>query len=204
MKLKFCGLTRGADIEAANEIRPDYIGFVFAESRRRVSDRDAARLKARLDPAIRSVGVFVNDTPEHVAALAGEGIIQLAQLHGDEDARWIERLHRLSKVPLIKAVRVKTQEDIERALALPVDYLLLDTYVGHAYGGSGKAFDWSLIGKIPKPYFLAGGLNVDNVALALQTGAFALDLSSGIETDGLKDPAKMRAVAEQVRRQNHE
>lgn len=200
MKLKFCGLTREADIEAANETGPDYIGFVFAESRRRVSDLDAARLKARLDPAIKAVGVFVNDTPEHIAALAGEGIIALAQLHGDEDARVIERLRRLTDVPLIKAVRVKTRADIERALALPVDYLLLDTYVGHAYGGSGKAFDWSLIGDISKPYFLAGGLRPENLEQALQTGAYALDLSSGIETNGVKDPAKMRAVAERVRR----
>ncbi|MCQ5128730.1 phosphoribosylanthranilate isomerase [Butyricicoccus faecihominis] len=200
MKLKFCGLTREADIEAANETGPDYIGFVFAESRRRVSDLDAARLKARLDPAIKAVGVFVNDTPEHIAALAGEGIIALAQLHGDEDARVIERLRRLTDVPLIKAVRVKTRADIERALALPVDYLLLDTYVGHAYGGSGKAFDWSLIGDIPKPYFLAGGLRPENLEQALRTGAYALDLSSGIETNGVKDPAKMRAVAERVRR----
>lgn len=200
MKLKFCGLTREADIEAANETGPDYIGFVFAESRRRVSDLDAARLKARLDPAIKAAGVFVNDTPEHIAALAGEGIIALAQLHGDEDARVIERLRRLTDVPLIKAVRVKTRADIERALALPVDYLLLDTYVGHAYGGSGKAFDWSLIGDIPKPYFLAGGLRVENLEQALRTGAYALDLSSGIETNGVKDPAKMRAVAERVRR----
>ena len=200
MKLKFCGLTREADIEAANETGPDYIGFVFAESRRRVSDLDAARLKARLDPAIKAAGVFVNDTPEHIAALAGEGIIAFAQLHGDEDARVIERLRRLTDVPLIKAVRVKTRADIERALALPVDYLLLDTYVGHAYGGSGKAFDWSLIGDIPKPYFLAGGLCAENLEQALQTGAYALDLSSGIETNGVKDPAKMRAVAERVRR----
>lgn len=200
MKLKFCGLTREADIEAANETGPDYIGFVFAESRRRVSDLDAARFKARLDPAIQAVGVFVNDTPEHIAALAGEGIIAFAQLHGDEDARVIERLRRLTDVPLIKAVRVKTRADIERALALPVDYLLLDTYVGHAYGGSGKAFDWSLIGDIPKPYFLAGGLRPENLEQALRTGAYALDLSSGIETNGVKDPAKMRAVAERVRR----
>lgn len=200
MKLKFCGLTREADIEAANKTGPDYIGFVFAESRRRVSDLDAARLKARLDPAIKAAGVFVNDTPEHIAALAGEGIIALAQLHGDEDARVIERLRRLTDVPLIKAVRVAARADIERALALPVDYLLLDTYVGHAYGGSGKTFDWSLIGDIPKPYFLAGGLRVENLEQALQTGAYALDLSSGIETNGVKDPAKMRAVAERVRR----
>lgn len=200
MKLKFCGLTREADIEAANETGPDYIGFVFAESRRRVSDLDAARLKARLDPAIKAAGVFVNDTPEHIAALAGEGIIAFAQLHGDEDARVIERLRRLTDVPLVKAVRVKTRADIERALALPVDYLLLDTYVGHAYGGSGKAFDWSLIGDISKPYFLAGGLRPENLEQALRTGAYALDLSSGIETNGVKDPAKMRAVAERVRR----
>lgn len=202
MKLKFCGLTRREDIAAANAAKPDFIGFVFAESRRRVSDLDAARLKALLEPSIAAVGVFVNDEPAHIAALAREGVIGLAQLHGDEDAQYIARLRELTDAPIIKAVRVETRADIERAQALPADYLLLDTYVGHAYGGSGKAFDWSLIGGLQKPFFLAGGLGEENIARALQTGAYALDLSSGLETAGRKDPAKMRRIAEMVRRDN--
>ena len=182
MKLKFCGLTRKEDIEAANEIKPDFIGFVFAESRRHVSDMDAARLKEHLDPEIRTVGVFVNDEPEHIAALVRDEVIDIIQLHGG--VHDIEKLRKLTSAPIVYAVRVETHRDIEQADKLPVDWLLLDTYVKHAYGGSGKTFDWSLIGKVDHPYFLAGGLNESNVQRAAQTGAYALDLSSGIETDG--------------------
>ena len=156
MKLKFCGLTRIEDIEAANETRPDYIGFVFADSRRHVSDLDAARLKEHLDPEIKTVGVFVNDEPEHIAALVKDEVIDLIQLHGDENEHYIKKLRRLTNAPIIYAVRVETHRDIEEADQLPVDYLLLDTYVKHAYGGSGKTFDWSLIGETSHPYFQGG------------------------------------------------
>ena len=199
MKLKFCGMTSRADIDAANEAKPDYIGFVFAESPRHVSDLDAARLKEHLNPDIQTVGVFVDDEPAHIAALVRDGVIDLVQLHGNEDARYIARLRETCAAPIIKAVRVETHADIERVEALPVDFLLLDTYTQHAYGGSGKTFDWSLIGETAKPYFLAGGLNETNIAAALQTGAYALDLSSGIETNGVKDAGKMRRIAAMVR-----
>ena len=199
MKLKFCGLTRIEDIEAANETRPDYIGFVFADSRRHVSDLDAARLKEHLDPEIKAVGVFVNDEPEHIAALVKDEVIDLIQLHGDENEHYIKKLRRLTNAPIIYAVRVETHRDIEEADRLPVDYLLLDTYVKHAYGGSGKTFDWSLIGETSHPYFLAGGLNDENITRAAQTGAYALDLSSGIETDDNKDIDTMRRVAALVK-----
>ena len=188
MKLKFCGLTRIEDIEAANETRPDYIGFVFADSRRHVSDLDAARLKEHLDPESKTVGVLVKDE-----------VIDLIQLHGDENEHYIKKLRRLTNAPIIYAVRVETHRDIEEADQLPVDYLLLDTYVKHAYGGSGKTFDWSLIGETSHPYFLAGGLNEENITRAAQTGAYALDLSSGIETDDTKDINKMRRVAALVK-----
>ena len=186
MKLKFCGLTRKEDIEAANETKPDFIGFVFAESRRHVSDMDAARLKEHLDPEIKTVGVFVNDEPEHIG----------------ESLHYINKLRKLTNAPILYAVRVETHRDIEQADTLPVDYLLLDTYVKHAYGGSGKTFDWSLIGKVNHPYFLAGGLHETNVQKAAQTGAYALDLSSGIETDGAKDMDKMRRVSALVKGAN--
>lgn len=101
MKLKFCGLTRIEDIEAANETRPDYIGFVFADSRRHVSDLDAARLKEHLDPEIKAVGVFVNDEPEHIAALVKDEVIDLIQLHGDENEHYIKKLRRLTNAPII-------------------------------------------------------------------------------------------------------
>ena len=190
MKLKFCGLTREEDIEAANEIRPDYVGFVFADSRRKVSDRDAARLREHLDPDIKTVGVFVNDDPKHIAALVRDEVIDLVQLHGGESVRYIEKLREMIDAPIIYADR------------LPVDYLLLDTYTKHAYGGSGKTFDWSLIGDINHLYFLAGGLNESNIERAAQTGAYALDLSSGIETDDRKDSDKMRRIAALVKGAN--
>lgn len=199
MKLKFCGLTREADICAANETRPDYIGFVFAESRRRVTDEQAARLRVQLAPGIQAVGVFVNDDPTHIAELANHGVIDLIQLHGGESAAYIRRLRTMTAAPVIYAVRVGTHEDIERVKPYSVEYFLLDTCTKDAYGGSGKTFDWSLIGAVGKPYFLAGGLNESNIPRAVQTGAYALDLSSGIETDGVKDAAKMRRVAALIR-----
>ena len=205
MKLKFCGLTREEDIEAVNEIQPDYVGFVFADSRRKVSDRDAARLrelKEHLDPEIKTVGVFVNDEPEHIAALVRDEVIDIIQLHGGESVRYIEKLRGMIDAPIIYAVRVESRRDIEEADRLPVDYLLLDTYTKHAYGGSGKTFDWSLIGDINHLYFLAGGLNESNIERAAQTGAYALDLSSGIETDDRKDSDKMRRIAALVKGAN--
>ena len=199
MKLKFCGLTREADICAANETRPDYIGFVFAESRRRVTDRQAAHLKAGLAPGIQTVGVFVHDAPEHIAALANRGVIDLIQLHGGESAAYIRQLRQLTAAPVIYAVRVGKQNDIERVNGYPVDFLLLDSLVKNTYGGSGEMFDWSLIGRMGKPFFLAGGLNETNIPHAMRTGAYALDLSSGIETDGVKDAEKMRRIAALVK-----
>ena len=199
MKLKFCGLTREADIRAANETRPDYIGFVFAESRRRVTDEQAARLRALLSPGIQAVGVFVNDDPTHIALLANRGVIDLIQLHGSESAAYIRRLRTMTAAPIICALRVGKQTDIKQAESNLVDFLLLDTYTKDAYGGSGRTFDWSLIGEVGKPYFLAGGLNESNIIRAMQTGAYALDLSSGIEADGVKDAEKMRRVAALVK-----
>ena len=199
MKLKFCGLMREQDICFANAIRPDYIGFVFADSRRRVSDRKADCLRAQLMPGIQVVGVFVNDAPEHIAAMANSGVIDLVQLHGGEDAAYIERLRRLTAAPVIYAIHVEGWRDIERAKGYPVEYLLLDSRTKDAYGGSGKTFDWTLIRQMEKPYFLAGGLNEQNIPRAMRTGAYALDLSSGIETDGVKDETKMRRVAALVR-----
>lgn len=199
MKLKFCGLTREADIRAANETRPDYIGFVFAESRRRVTDEQAARLRALLSPGIQAVGVFVNDDPTHIALLANRGVIDLIQLHGGESAAYIRRLRTMTAAPIICALRVGKKVDIKQAESNLVDFLLLDTYTKDAYGGSGRTFDWSLIGEVGKPYFLAGGLNESNIPHAMRTGAYALDLSSGIETDGVKDAEKMRRVAALVK-----
>ncbi len=196
-KIKLCGLSRAADIDAANALRPDYIGFVFAEkSRRFVSYERAAELKKRLDPGISAVGVFVDAPAADVAALLCGGVIELAQLHGHEDAAYIERLRALTDKPLIQAFRIGNAEDVRRAAESPADYILLD-----AGAGDGKRFAWTLAQGVQRPYFLAGGLTPENAAeAAALLHPYALDVSSGIESDGRKDPEKMRAFVRAVRR----
>ncbi len=200
-RIKLCGLRREEDIRTVNELRPDYIGFVFApKSRRAVSQETAAALKALLDPAIPAVGVFVDEAPETVASLLEDGIIDMAQLHGHEDAAYIARLRELTGRPLIRAFRIRTREDAEEAEQSPADHILLD-----AGAGDGKAFDWNLVSGVRRPYFLAGGLTPENAPEAVERlHPFALDVSSGIETDGLKDPEKMRRFVEAVRGRNEE
>lgn len=196
--IKLCGLTRACDIDTVNELLPDYIGFVFWDrSKRNISREQAKVLKEALNPSIQAVGVFVDPDIDFVAGLLKDGIIDVAQLHGKEDEDYISRLRSLAPGKLvIKAYKVRTPEDVTRANASSADYVLLDSGTG-----SGKAFDWSLIREISRPYFLAGGLGVDNVAQAVEDlQPFAVDVSSGIETDGVKDPEKMRRFVEQVRR----
>ena len=196
-KIKLCGLRREADIEAANELRPNYIGFVFAGKSRRAVDRETAvRLKALLSREIQAVGVFVNAQPETVAFLLEEEVIDLAQLHGQEDEEYISRLRELTDKPLIQAFRIRNAEDARRAEKSTAEYILLD-----AGAGDGKTFEWELAESVERPYFLAGGLTPENAREAAERlHPFALDVSSGIETDGWKDPAKMRAFVNHVRR----
>ncbi len=195
-RIKFCGLSRISDIEAANELRPDYIGFVFAsKSKRYVSPERAAELKCSLEAEIKAVGVFVDDTPYHVADLLNRGIIDIAQLHGSENEEYIGKLRQLTDKPIIRAYRIKTAEDIAEAEKSTADYVLLDSGAG-----TGMTFDWKLIKDMKRPYILAGGLSPDNVESTFeQLTPFAVDVSSGIETDGMKDKAKMAAFAVSVR-----
>ena len=163
-KIKLCGLSRASDIEEANRLEPDYIGFVFAKkSRRCVSPEQAGELKKQLRPEIRAVGVFVNEAPEAVAALLNRGVIDLAQLHGSEDAEYIRRLRDLTESPLIQAFRIRSKEDLSRAEASEADEILLD-----AGAGTGTVFDWSLLRNMERRYFLAGGLNPENVREAIR------------------------------------
>ena len=187
MKIKICGLTRPEDIACVNRLLPDYIGFVFwLRSRRLVTRQQAAQLKAMLSPEIRAVGVFVNAPMEEVAGLLAEGIIDMAQLHGEESEE---------DKPIIKAVKVHGRQDVEAWLGSAADYLLFDSGMG-----SGQTFDWSLLEGVKRPYFLAGGLGPENLEQVLiQDGPYGVDLSSSLETDGRKDPEKMRRVMELVR-----
>ena len=195
-KIKMCGLSRIEDIEAANAIKPDYIGFVFAEiSKRRVSAPEASKLKSKLDPDIKAVGVFLDDKLDFIASMLNLGIVDVVQLHGSENEEYIERVRQITNKPIIKAFIIRSKEDVERAERSTADYILLD-----GGKGEGKAFDWSLLKDIKRPYFLAGGLNPDNVSDAVKAlKPYAVDVSTGIETDGVKDREKMTAFADAVR-----
>lgn len=202
-KIKLCGVSTERDIGLVNEALPDYIGFVFAHSRRQVSFSQAEKLKALLDKRIRSVGVFVNGDPDDICALCARGVLDAVQLHGDEDAAYLRRLKAQIQTPIIRAVRVRSPEQLLKAQTLDCDFLLLDTDAPGGYGGSGKSFDWSLIPKLEKPYFLAGGLHAGNIAAALESCTpYALDISSGAETDRVKDKGKIFALVRQVRSVN--
>lgn len=199
-KIKFCGLSRACDIEAANELQPAYVGFVFApQSRRYVTPENAAGLRRLLDPGIKAVGVFVNERPEAIARLLECGTIDLAQLHGQEDEAYLDRLRRLTDQPIIQAFRVRSADDLVAAERCTADFVLLDSGAG-----TGTVFDWNLIQRMTRPYFLAGGLCPANVGAAIAAlHPFAVDVSSGIERDGVKEKTKMAAFAAAVRKEDH-
>ena len=196
MKIKVCGLFRDCDIDYVNEARPDYIGFVFAKSRRQVGAGWAEAMRPKLRSEIRPVGVFVNEPLANVAKLLKDNIIEMAQLHGVENENYIQELKSLTNKPIIKAVRVLSHDDIEAAQHTVADFLLLD----NGTGGTGQSFDWSLVRKVKKPFFLAGGLKVDNIDQAIvATSPYAVDLSSGVETEGLKDRDKILEIVRRMR-----
>lgn len=209
-KVKICGLTRSEDIECANKVKPDFIGMVFyAKSKRAVTLEQAAQLKAQLAPSIKAVGVFVNAEIDFIAKLAQASIIDIIQLHGDEDADYITRLHqelanKNVSVPIIKAIRVRSEESLLNLEQYQVDFFLFDTYKPGHYGGTGERFNLELEGvTIPKPYFIAGGLDASNIAevIAANPKAFAVDVSGGVEdaATGLKSPQKIEDFVSQVR-----
>jgi len=203
MRIKICGLFREQDIDFVNEAHPDYIGFVFAESRRQVSHALAERLRSRLADGIVPVGVFVNAKIEDIAALYRCGVISIAQLHGTENEEYIMRLKETTAsnkeaVPVIKTVICKKPEK----LTLPesnADYYLVDSGAG-----SGKSFNRELLKpqKIEKPWFLAGGVNIDNIRPSMALNPFAVDISSGAETDGIKDRKRILELVMTVKKGN--
>ena len=196
-KIKFCGLRTTEDVEHANALRPDFVGFVFApQSRRAVSERQAELLKSHLEPGIIKVGVFVGEDPERIANLLHAGTIDYAQLHGGEDAEYIRKLRELTDHPIIQAFRIDKKEDLAAAEQSEADYILLDS----GDGGAGTTFNWELLKDFPRPFFLAGGLNPENVKEAIRLlHPYAVDVSSGIETNGKKDPEKMDLFTDRVR-----
>ena len=196
-KIKFCGLKRIEDIKYANDLKPDFIGFVFAPKSKRFVDADTAReLKNLLDTEIKAVGVFVDEDINVVTKFLKDGIIDIAQLHGSEDEEYIKSLRAICDKPIIKAFTIVSKDDIKKANESTADYVLLDSGKG-----SGVTFDWDLIKEVNRPYFLAGGLDCDNIENALSSlTPYAVDVSSGIETDGFKDFDKMCRFAQLTER----
>ena len=197
-KVKLCGLSRECDIAAVNELRPDLVGFVFAKkSKRYVSPERAAQLRALLAPGILAAGVFVNEPVESVAGLLDRGVIDVAQLHGSEDDAYIASLRTLTDKPIFRAFKIKSEDDLPAIESCTADLVLLDSGAG-----TGKTFDWSLVQSVRRPYFLVGGLDPENVADAIAAlYPYGVDVSSGIETDGVKDEVKMAAFVAAARRE---
>ena len=214
VKLKICGMKRLEDIEMAIRYKPDYIGFVFAESPRKVSYEQAKELSNNLSEDIVPVGVFVNEHMKLIVDLFKDGIIKIAQLHGDEDETYIKNLKAKSieetgeEIPVINAIEINSiiqNDDFDESQVnekllewrdSASDYFILDSGKG-----SGKTFNWDLVDKeiLNKPFFLAGGLNSENLDLAIEEfNPFAVDLSSSVETDGFKDEEKIKEIIEIV------
>ena len=194
MKIKICGLTRKEDIAIVNKYKPDYIGFVFARSKRQVELSTAKELKGLLHKSIKTVGVFVDADLRLAIQIANEGILDLIQLHGAETEAYIRELKKQTNIGIIKAVRADELEDTRIDTA--ADYILLDSGAG-----SGKVFDWNRTIICNKPLFLAGGLDAENVSEAIRkVKPFAVDVSSGVETDCKKDSEKIRKFIEESRR----
>ena len=196
-KVKLCGLRRREDILAANDCRPDYVGFVFAGgSKRRLDEQTAAALKDMLHPDIAAVGVFVNQDPAWIVSLCKKGIIDCIQLHGDEDEAYLAALKAMADYPVIRSASVGKSVQPTSPLA---DYMLYDT-ASVRRGGSGRRFDWALLKQIGGRYFLAGGLDAGNAAEAVRLlSPYCLDVSSGVETGDWKDPIKMEQFVCAVR-----
>ena len=201
MKIKTCGLFREEDINYANELKPDYIGFVFAESKRKVGVEKAYNLKNKLDKEIKSVGVFVNDNLDFILNLIREKIIDIIQLHGNEDNDFLDNLKTKTNAKIIKFIPVENADSILNSLNIFSDFILLD----NLKGGVGKTFNWNYLKEafesnknfsevFNKKYFLAGGLNKENINEALKFNPYCVDLSGGLETDGIKDFEKMKYI----------
>lgn len=206
-RVKLCGMFREADVDAVRRVAPDMCGFIvdFPRSHRNVDPARLAALTSALEGCeagvgadrhpLWRVGVFVDMPASRLAAIVETCGIDVVQLHGSEDAAYMEELRRLVDVGIIQAFAVKGPNDVARAQGSPADLVLLD-----AGQGSGRTFDWSLVADVGRPFLLAGGLGPDNVArAAADVRPWGVDMSSGIESDALKDPGKMAAAVAAVR-----
>lgn len=210
-KVKICGLKTLDDVDKVNKYLPEYAGFVFANTKRFVTDEQALMMKQALATGIKAVGVFVNEPIEHVAELCRRGIIDVAQLHGEESEEYIRNLKKITDIPVIKATKVQNASQVAERMSEEADYMLFDTYKKGELGGTGERFELSILeeclenlasqGRKIKPYFLAGGLDKTNVSEVLgRIGCYCVDVSTGVETDGVKDEAKIKSFIENVRK----
>lgn len=189
VKIKICGLRRQEDIEYVNALKPDYIGFILTDGFRRSIDTELAKaLKASLDKSIKAVGVFVNDDIDKINSLVKDGTIDLVQLHANESAQYCKKIN----APVIKFFK---PEDFDKTDDYDTDYYLFDTGTG-----TGRAFDWSKIPQTSKPFFLAGGIDKENIKTAIKKiKPYCIDVSSSVETDGFKDYNKIKEIMEIVK-----
>lgn len=188
------------DVHLINEAQPDFCGFIveFPKSFRSVSEAELRNLTTQVSPKIKKVGVFVNASKDLVIRLLRENVIDLAQLHGQEDDIYIEEIKSRTGKQVIKAFSIKTKEDVQKALQSPADYILLD----QGGGGTGQTFDWALVPEIKRPWFLAGGLSADNLHTAIEhLHPWGIDLSSSLETNKKKDPAKIKQIIKITRQE---
>ena len=198
-KIKLCGLSRPVDIDYVNQAKPDYCGFIvnFPKSRRNVTPEQVRALTARLSGDIIPVGVFVDESVETVAGLLEDGTIAVAQLHGHEDEAYLAALRKLTAKPIWQAFQIRSAADLERAKSSTANLVLLDSGQG-----SGVTLDWRILADFPRPFVLAGGLTAENIPTAVQqVKPYAVDLSSGVETEGYKDYEKMLAAVAAVKKE---
>jgi phosphoribosylanthranilate isomerase len=200
VKVKICGLTNLEDTQAAIDMGADLVGFNFyKKSPRYISPEDAAAIIAKLPAFVDTVAVFVNATLDEIKNVIADGRFRWVQLHGDETPEFCDSLRSLS-VMTIKAIRVKDASSIKQTADYHTDAVLLDAFDPTRYGGTGISFDWNIVGNISQRVFLAGGINPDNVARAIELGVYGIDVCSGIESSpGKKDHKKMRKLFESIK-----
>ena len=215
-KVKMCGISKVETIPAVVEAKPDYMGLVFAPSKRQVTVEQAKILIEELhrgyakkygsdtehdkNDTIKTVGVFVNETVDNLVTIANEANLDAVQLHGDEDEAFIQSLKERTNVEVWKAIQIRTAADTEKWIDSSAEMLLFDAYHKDERGGTGEVFDWSSLDAFERPFMLAGGIDSTNVARAIRTvRPYGIDISSGIETNGMKDDKKITAFTKIVK-----
>ena len=195
-RVKICGINSPEDVEIVNELKPDYVSFAFYKNKRQVTYEKARKLKQILDKDIRVIGVFVDENTNVVASAANDDLLDVIEFHGNEGPGEIERIKAFTEKPIIQGFRIRSRADVELALDSHADSILM-----YSDSESGVPMDWKLLKNVTRPYFLAGGLNADNIEKAIKIcHPFAVSVTTGVETDGIKDREKMAAFIKIARR----